>query len=530
MEHISTIPEALQHQVMQRPNAIALIDIRHGETLTFAQLAAASGHVATQLTQAGLHPGDAVLIFQPMSAKLYTALLALFQLGMMAMFVDPSAGLQHLERCCQIYPPKAFIATPKAHLLRLISPQLRQIPHSFSLNTPLPFSQTLLYDPTASISPRLALHSLQPSTPALLTFTSGSTGRPKAALRTHGFLLAQQAVLQSSLQLTAGEIDLTTLPIFVLANLAAGVTSLIPNVDLRFPGKVNATAVIRQIQQYQPTSTAASPAFLERLAAACEQKMLELASFRRIFSGGAPVFPNLLKRLQAIAPQSQITAVYGSTEAEPIAHVTLAEMQSADFEAIQQGGGLLAGHPVPEIHLRVIANQTGTVIPALSQADFDAMAVSVRQIGEIVVSGAHVLPGYWQGQGDEETKFRVAGIPWHRTGDAGYLDEQGRLWLMGRCGARLLDEQGELYPFAVEAAIAGRAGIHRTALVTQHGKRLLLVEGTPEATDPASLQHIQQQLEWAKLDECRAFKNIPVDKRHNAKIDYPALYRKLSNQ
>ena len=75
-------------------------------------------------------------------------------------------------------------------------------------------------------------------TPALVTFTSGSTGAPKAAVRTHGFLLEQHRVLAESLRLTPDDLDLTTLPIFVLANLGSGVCSLIPDADLRHPGAI----------------------------------------------------------------------------------------------------------------------------------------------------------------------------------------------------------------------------------------------------------------------------------------------------
>ena len=78
----------------------------------------------------------------------------------------------------------------------------------------------------------------EPDDPALVTFTSGSTGVPKAALRTHRFLLAQYRALESSIALEAGEVDLATLPVFVLANLAAGVTTVIPK-DVRRPGAVD---------------------------------------------------------------------------------------------------------------------------------------------------------------------------------------------------------------------------------------------------------------------------------------------------
>src|SRR6185503_8477337 len=94
------------------------------------------------------------------------------------------------------------------------------------------------------------------------------------------------------------------------------------------------------------------------------------------------------------------------------------------------------------------------------------------EVGEIVVSGAHVLSGYLQGRGDEETKFRVDDAIWHRTGDAGWLDAQGRLWLLGRCAARIADERGTLWPFAVECAAQQNAAIRRAALVSDEGQRL----------------------------------------------------------
>ncbi|MFQ3637351.1 MAG: AMP-binding protein, partial [Cyanobacteriota bacterium] len=408
----------------------------------------------------------------------------------------------------------------KALLLQLKSAALRRIP--------LKFSTHRLLSRSAPLSPSLP-PSFPADTPALLTFTSGSTGQPKAALRTHGFLLAQHRALSHSLHLTPGETDLSTLPIFVLANLASGVTSLLPAVDLRYPGKVNARRLLRDIRRDAPTSTAASPALLDRLTAECEASGQKIPEFRRIFTGGAPVFPGLLQRLAAVAPNAQVTAVYGSTEAEPIAHVAYAEIQPDDLTRMTQGKGLLTGPPVLEIALRIVGDRWGTPIPALTTAEFDAQTLPAGAVGEIVVSGDHVLPGYLHGQGDAETKFRVDGVPWHRTGDAGYLDERGRLWLLGRCSAKLTDAWGTLYPFAVEAAAQAQPGIHRSALVAHRGQRVLLIEWAarfPDAARSPALQSLKAALDWAQIHQFYPCK-IPVDKRHNAKVDYPAITRLL---
>lgn len=523
MINIATI---LQTQAEVRPGAIAIHDPRFGQSLSFAALEETSGRAAALLRQSGLQAGDAVLIFVPMSAQLYVALMAVFRLGMVAMFVDPSAGRDHLDRCCVLYPPKALIATDKAHLLRIQSSALRQIPVKFAVGLPIPgaiawsrLKQSPLFKEIAPC---------EADTPALVTFTSGSTGQPKAALRSHGFLLAQHTALAHSLNLTADTVDLATLPIFVLANLASGVTSLIPGVDLRFPGRVNPARLVAEIQHYQPVSIAASPALLGRLAEHCQQQHLPLPSFQQIFSGGAPVFPRLLEQLQSVAPQAQVSAVYGSTEAEPIAHIAYNEIQPDDFQTMQTGGGLLTGLPVPEIQLRILPNQWGTPLKSYHRAEFEALCLPKGTIGEIVVSGDHVLASYLHGRGNEETKFQLEGQPWHRTGDTGYVDERDRLWLMGRCSARIQDDLGELYPFAVETAASYIAGVQRTAMVAFQGRRVLAIALTPDAPK-TTLEELKTTLNWAKIHEFKVYSTLPVDKRHNAKIDYPSLHRLLQN-
>ncbi|MGH9201301.1 MAG: AMP-binding protein, partial [Vicinamibacterales bacterium] len=97
-----------------------------------------------------------------------------------------------------------------------------------------------------------------------------------------------------------------------------------------------------------------------------------------------------------------------------------------------------------------------------------------------------------------------------------------RLWLLGRCSARVDDRRGTLYPFAVEAAASDVDGVRRSAFVMHRAKRTLVVELTPLAA-PVSRSSLVERLEWAHLDDVVVVDAIPVDKRHNAKVDYPAL-------
>lgn len=415
----------------------AILDVINGRTrtLTFAELEIAAAQAAARLRESGLHAGDSVLVLVPMSVELYIALSAIFRLGLVAMFLDPTDKRANLESCCAINPPAAFIGSPKAHLLRFGSPSLRRIPIKFSTGG-FVFGARSLMNPRHRCAGS-EVEACGADTPAMIRFTSGTTGRPKAALRTHGFLLAQQSVLERSITLTRGEVDLTTLPIFCLANLAAGVTSVIPTRDLRSPGTIDPEPIVVQMARLRVTRAVGSPEFFERIAECCERTHRKLEGIEKIFAGGSPVVPKLLERLQSIAPHAEVVAVYGSTEAEPIAHVAFQRMTQADCERSARGGGLLAGVPVPEIEVRVLPDKWGEPIGSLTHTELEAQSLPAGETGEIVVNGPHVLGGYLHGRGDSETKFRVNGTVWHRTGDAGYFDDTGRLWLMGRCAVNI---------------------------------------------------------------------------------------------
>jgi acyl-CoA synthetase (AMP-forming)/AMP-acid ligase II len=454
-----------------------------------------------------------------MSAALYVTLLALFRIGMVAMFIDPSSGRKQIGRCLAIHPPKALIATGKAHLLRLVSPGLRRIPCKLSFSHFVPGA--ISWHRSDNLPPLTDLCPCTTDTPALMTFTSGSTGAPKAAVRSHGFLLEQHRVLARTLSHQSGTCDLTTLPVFVLANLASGITSLIPAADLRFPGTIDPRPVIGQIDRWQPVTSAASPAFFDRICDGCHDRKRTVTGFQRIFTGGAPVFPDQIDRFGRFFSDARIITVYGSTEAEPIAHISCDELTDTDREAMTDGKGLLTGKPVAGIQARVIRTAWGTPIAPMNSVAFEKICLGPEQAGEIVVSGRHVLPGYLNGVGDEETKFRVDGTIWHRTGDGGMWDKAGRLWLLGRAGAVIDDKHGSLYPFSVECAARSDPNVKVAALVGKKDRRILLVQAREKAR--IDTQKLSAMLAWAHLDEIRQIGRIPLDRRHNAKVDYTKL-------
>ena len=513
----------LHEQALRRGDQPAIIE--PGRTISFAELDRAAGSAAAALARAGLEPGMRALVFSPMSIDLYIAIIGMFRLRVAAVFVDPSAGPEHLTSCVSRVSPDAFIAVPRAHLLRLTSAALRSIPLKMTLRRLV--SRADADVPCAHrVTP--SLENCDPDTPAIITFTSGATGVPKAAVRTHRLLLAQHRALAGSLSLEPGAVDLTTLPIVLLANLASGVTSIIPDADLRAPGAIRPEPVLDQIRDLQPARTVATPALLERLVECAARRGDRLDRLRQIYTGGAPVFPRLLDRVASVVPAASVVAVYGSTEAEPIAAIDRREITSEDRVAMRKGAGLLAGRPAPSVQVRILPDRWGTPVTVPDSETLERQALQPTGIGEVVVSGQHVIGGYLDGAGDQETKILAGDRVWHRTGDAGYFDRRGRLWLLGRCAARVSDGDGVVYPFAVECAASDVPGLRRSAFVQHGGRRVLVVEVDPGVTGVR--EALMSRLSWARLDDVMLVDQVPVDHRHNAKVDYTALDRLLARQ
>jgi acyl-CoA synthetase (AMP-forming)/AMP-acid ligase II len=507
----------LLERAQKHPERPALVD--GSRVVSYGELARRVSAGAAALQEMGLSRGQVILVFQPVSIELYEFLLAAFHAGLRVMLADPSAGREFLALCCKRLPPDALFGSWKAQCLRLSVSEMRAI--RISICSGGWFPGTRAWRTNDAGGPPI---DLTDGEAALVTFTSGSTGQPKAAVRSHGFLLAQHRALAKALEFEEGEVDLITLPVFVLANLASGLTSVLAETDLAKPGSPDVAAVAAQCGKFRVTRCAASPAFFEALLKA----KTEMPHFEKIYTGGAPVFPDLLRRLQQTLLAAHIHSVYGSTEAEPIAHFPADAANEETDSLTRRGAGLCSGVPVPEIDLRIISDHWGAPLGPLTEMDFFALAVESGQAGEIVVSGHHVLRGYLGGVGDEETKIHVEGRVWHRTGDAGWIDPSGRVWLLGRCAEKLapfpaaqgIPRDAPRYPFAIECALREIFPNTRMAAIDWEDQRTLIV-GKKCGADESKL--IEAKAKDLGIGRVIHLESLPLDRRHNAKIDYPAL-------
>lgn len=498
------------------------------ESICWAELMQRVEYASRGLAERGFQKGDRALLFIPMSVDLYVAMFAVFRLGGIAVFLDAFARQTQLEACAQLVQPKAFFGSPEAHILRAFLPNSigsipLQIVSGGASAGAVSFAE--LESSNGTIPP---IAEVRAEDTALVTFTTGSSGTPKGANRTHGFLTAQHAALSAELPFDKNESDMPAFPIFLLHNIACGLTTVIPAVNFSQPSASDAHRVLRQILHESLQTASMSPALLEALCklALSEGQTLPL---RRLFTGGAPVGPELARLVQEAAPQSELLIFYGSTEAEPIAHISGQEMlhwmtSEANFSSEE---GVCVGHLSELIQLALIPIQKTPVV--LGENRLLDRQVQRGEVGEVVVAGNHVCTGYYHNpQAFLENKIEEQGCIWHRTGDLGRIDEKGRLWLVGRVHNAIQREGVLLFPVEPEQILKSTPGIAQAAYVglpdDTLGESAWVVYTTENNAQPDP-QALKRTLESAgfPVDRIQSTGKIPMDPRHNSKVDYPAL-------
>jgi len=533
----SNVLHFLQRAAQRVPDRPALITDWAGrpQETSFAELWERVDRISVGLKANGFQPGERAIVMVPMSCDLYAALLGVLKMGGVAVFVDPWQRASQIAALAAYAAPSAYIGVARSHLLRLFNARLRAIPLCITttrwlgrLPAPLTLADVEKHPGDG------AIYAARPEDPALITFTSGSSGDPKGANRTHGFLTAQHQALQKELAPLDDDVDMPMFPVFALNNLAAGITSVLPRMNLRHVARVNGSVIADQIERHDVTTCTASPPFFDRLAAHVRAHVSYAPELRRIVSGGAVVMDDQLCAWSRAFGDARITIVYGSTEAEPVAQIDVDERLGAQSDVHPRTPGYCLGTPMPDIRTKLVRIQPGPIV--LEDDGWAALAVPPGEIGELLVAGRHVCTDYYQNeQAVAENKVRDdAGVVWHRMGDTGYFDGQGRLWLTGRVHSTILRPDRVLHPQLVEqAAQLADARVCRAAVVDLGPPSGVVVIVRVSDTDAAIAERVRTELaaQGMPVDEVIVTTApLPVDPRHNAKIDYNKLRKRFGGR
>ncbi len=490
-------------------------------SLRYGELMRAAGRQQSALSRIGLVAGSRVLIFARPGLGLYVLILALLGLGCVPVLVD--SGMSRDRIFAAIRQSGARFIVGEKKLLRLwwLFPPLWRLQRYALDGASLGLRDLSKQADRGSLN--FHCESLPETAHGLITFTSGSTGLPKGADRHHGSLIAQHLAIREHWPDVAADIDLPSFPVLVLHNLSCGITSVLPATNLATPGKVDAARVVAQIRQEGISRVSGSPAYMEGLVLYALEHQLTLPGVRSVVIGGSTLTRPLAQHCLRVFPQAEVLVVYGSTEAEPISEISLPELL-ADWD---QHPGHLVGKPASMAELRIV----NPAIRLSDAASVEAATLAQGGSGEILVAGPHVLQAYVDNpEATRESKIaRGDGRVWHRTGDVGHFDTQGRLWLEGRLKDAVTLPDGTLYTLPLEKAVDALPGVRRSALIGAANGRLLLAlvgDSLP------STEQLRPVLLRFGVSGCTLFRltQMPVDGRHNSKIDRPALRQLLAKQ
>ncbi len=504
--------------------------------LSFAQLQRETDRLASGLQKMGVKPGHRLVLMVRPGIEFIALTFAVFKTGAVVVLIDPGMGRKRIFDCLDEIDPDGFIAIPIVHLIRQL--RIGKYKNSrFNVSVGnrvqfggLSYSQLLksgdeIFNPPRSIA----------TDQAAIIFTSGSTGPPKGVVYEHGMFNAQVDLLQKQYDIQPGESDLPGFPLFALFNLAMGVTTVIPDMDPTRPADVNPLRIIEAIENQGITQAFGSPALWNRVGRYCVEKKITLPYVKRILSAGAPVPVHVLENMKRACPDSstQMFTPYGATEALPVCSISAEEALKETAALTAVGRGTCVGKPFEQVDVGIIKPVDG-LIASSSQME----RVDLGEIGEIVVRSPSVTREYFRRpEATQAAKIPDSDTFWHRMGDMGYFDKQGRVWFCGRKAHIVHSSSGPMYPVCCEAIFNQHSHIYRSALVGigKNGEQQPVLIAEPESGHFPETEEQKSKLKeellalgrdnelTASIETILFHRSLPVDRRHNVKINREEL-------
>jgi acyl-CoA synthetase (AMP-forming)/AMP-acid ligase II/pimeloyl-ACP methyl ester carboxylesterase len=485
------------------PAAVAVSDAASGDEVTRREFQSRVATYAVALAGSGVRAGDRIAVLVPPGVDLIAVVYACWRIGAVTVVADRGLGLRGLgaavrsARVQHVVGPTQAIAAART---------LRWAPRAatVSLST-LHSAATVATLDEVRIAPPTA------NDPAAVVFTSGATGPAKGVRYTFGQLCAQRDAVQALYGITPDDRFVAAFAPFAVFGPALGIATGFADMDVTSPSTLTAAALDEACRRIGATMVFASPAALANVVRTASGSLPALAKVRLVMSAGAPVPIQTLQRTSALCPLAALHTPYGMTEVLPVADVSL------EARAKVSGRGVCVGRPVPGCDVMIATVGVGPAQP-----------LAVGTAGEVLVRAPWMSSGYdrlWRTQ--HRARPIVHGDVWHRTGDVGHVDADGNLWIEGRVVHLVHTLDGPVTPVPIEVAAETVPGVGRAAAVgvgpVGVQQVVVVIEGERDGQASADLTAAVRAAVAPQTVAAVWTGPLPVDIRHNAKIDRTAL-------
>jgi acyl-CoA synthetase (AMP-forming)/AMP-acid ligase II len=523
---INNISDYLKLYAELSPDKPALL---YPEKITFSDLEKKVNQYSFGLDHEGIRAGTRTLVMVPAGTDFFILIFALLRIGAVPVMIDPGMGIKTMSSVLADLEPEAFIGSPKAHLLRLAYPHVfKTVKTKFTAGSVSFFGEKRLENLAKGSLGQYPPYSKDSNDVAAIFFTSGSTGPAKGVIYTSGMLRNQIEITKLQFKIGSNEIDLCTFPLLGLFAICHGNSSVLADMDMIHPAKLDPVKIVRNILDFRCTQMFGSPIILNKLAGYGARRNIKLPSLQKIISAGAPVHRNILESFGKLVSESaEIHTPYGATEALPVTDITASELLRVYSANPENESPVCIGNPVDPLDVRII-EITDKQITSWDNARLRP----VNEVGEIVVKGPWVSTGYFKrNDADNLSKIHdfVTNEIWHRMGDLGKIDLHGRVWFYGRKSHRVITSEGTLFTIPCEAVFIRHPGVARSALVgiqtfeSGFKKPVICIQLKsgfyPTKKLTAELLELGGSVLITKgISDILFKKEFPVDPRHNAKI------------
>lgn len=435
------------------------------QALSYGDIDTASTAMAHWLVGVGITGGDRVAILLQNMPQLIIMTVAAWKIGAIPVPGNPMYRGQELARIFADCEPAALIClddhvshtlaglelaglTPKAMLVTSAGAfqgrnDPRVLPPATGTAQDFPTLEDILAQSDDALP--LAPVAISPDDLGLILYTSGTTGVPKGAMIRHSSLAFNAQRLRDACALGPQSRILGIAPFFHITGFSCqigGMLSAGASIILNY--RVEPSLLVDMIREHRPTFVIGAITAFNALMNVPGVTAADMASFERVYSGGAPVSPALRDQIRDKLGFA-IYSAYGMTETTAQTHLA---PFGVDVPVDPVSGALSIGKLVPDTQARIV--------------DDDGRTLPVGQVGELLVRGPQVTVGYWRKPQDTAAALTDG---WLRTGDVAFVDEEGWYYLVDRKKDVIIASGFKVWPREVEDVLYGCEGIREAAVV-----------------------------------------------------------------